>query len=632
MRHWKTLASLALVLTLGCQKFDLRSQSPDTPVEDFETKVETPLIGEFTTTAGLNLITLQGVGLVVGLDGTGGDPPVSVYRTTLLNDMRRRGIPNPNQILADPSTAMVVVRAYLPPLVRKGDTFDLKVWLPPNSNATSLRGGHLLETHLAEHALVPGQGYMKGHIFAKAEGPILVSHSVDDEGKNAALVRRGAILAGGRSLKERDLSMFLKSGFRSIRNSKRIADRIALRFFDYNESGIRRPLAEAKTDQKIELKLHPTYRENYPRYLQVIRNIAFRETEVAQRVRMQHLATDLLNPIRAERAALQLEAIGQSAIPMLKDGLKSPLLECRLHAGVALAYLGDDSGVPALEEAARAEPAFRIYAMAALAAVDTGETHMALRRLMSESSPETRYGAFRALTVLDQYDPFIRGDNMNDQFTLHVVDTEGDPMVHVTRRRKAEIVLFGRDQELRTPVVLRAGKDIIVRSTTGSDRIVVSRFEIGKPDQRREVSRRLEDVIRVVAEFGGSYPDVVELLMDADSQHNLPGVLGIDELPQAGRVYYRPVPNQETGVSKSTRVGIDKLMPNLFDSVKEDAEDEQAPATDEFGDGGTASAVDVRDASDEGADVEPRFADDSKKSSLTKSISSFFDRFRRSGN
>ena len=218
---------------------------------------------------------------------------------------------------------------------------------------------------------------------------------------------------------------------------------------------------------------------------------------------------------------------------------------------------------------------------------------------------------------------------MNDQFTLHVVEASGDPMVHVTRRRKAEVVLFGRDQELRTPVVLRAGKHIIVRSTTGSDRIVVSRFEIGKPDQRREVTRRLEDVIRVVAEFGGTYPDVVELLMDADSQHNLPGTLGIDELPQAGRVYYRPDPGQAAGVSKSTRVGLDKLMPNLFDSLKEDEDAERPPSTDEFEEGGTASAVDVRD----GRDTEPQFEDEEpEKSSFSKSLSSFFDRFRRSGN
>ena len=251
-------AIVLLVAACGCRDLDLRFQSPDVEPEDFETRVETPLIGEFTTTAGLNLITLQGVGLVTGLDGTGGDPPISVYRTTLLNEMRRRNIKNPNRILASPTTAMVVVRAYLPPLIRKGESFDVEVRLPPNSEAKSLEGGWLMQAYLAEHALVPGQGIMKGHIFAKAEGPILVSLAKDERGTASGMVKRGRILAGGKSLQDRDLSVFLKSSYRSIRNSKRISDRIAARFYHHNASGIREPLAEDKTDKKIVLKLHPT--------------------------------------------------------------------------------------------------------------------------------------------------------------------------------------------------------------------------------------------------------------------------------------------------------------------------------------------------------------------------------------
>ena len=84
---------------VGCQDFKLlpskllRSQSPDKQDEEsdkddekdkeFETKVETPMVGDYAGFANLNLVTLQGVGLVVGLDGTGGDPPPSGYRAIL---------------------------------------------------------------------------------------------------------------------------------------------------------------------------------------------------------------------------------------------------------------------------------------------------------------------------------------------------------------------------------------------------------------------------------------------------------------------------------------------------------------------------------------------------------------------
>ena len=140
---------IALCTFVGCQKLNFRSQSPDKDdskpkveefgEDEFETKIETPLIGEYTNVTGLNSIVLQSVGLVVGLDGTGGDPPPSSSRTLLREDMVRRGVESPNEILRSRDTALVVVRAYLPPMVRDGtrnrkaDTFDVEVRLPANS-------------------------------------------------------------------------------------------------------------------------------------------------------------------------------------------------------------------------------------------------------------------------------------------------------------------------------------------------------------------------------------------------------------------------------------------------------------------------------------------------------------------
>ena len=49
--------------------------------EDFETRVETPLLRDYISVSGNNMIALRGVGLVTGLDGTGDDPPPSHLRT-----------------------------------------------------------------------------------------------------------------------------------------------------------------------------------------------------------------------------------------------------------------------------------------------------------------------------------------------------------------------------------------------------------------------------------------------------------------------------------------------------------------------------------------------------------------------
>jgi len=123
-RDCPLLLVLLLVLA-GCQGLDWsmlafntalpRSQNPSS--DEGQGSRDT-LVGGYVSVSGLHLVTIEGVGLVTGLDGTGGDPPPSEHRGQLLKDMQKRGVPNPRQLLQSPSTAMVIVRAYLPPMIR----------------------------------------------------------------------------------------------------------------------------------------------------------------------------------------------------------------------------------------------------------------------------------------------------------------------------------------------------------------------------------------------------------------------------------------------------------------------------------------------------------------------------------
>lgn len=604
---WLLCSMMLCGASLGCQKFKLlRSQSPEKQDEEsereealsdnekdkddddkeFETKVETPMIGDYTSFAGLNFVVLEGVGLVVGLDKTGGDPPPSVYREVLVNDMRKRDIKDPESVLRSPNVALVVVRAYLPPLIRKGEAFDVEIRVPEgDTTTTSLNGGWLLECELSEQAIVPGQGVMRGHILAKAQGPILVTAADNQSGLTANKLR-GRILGGGVSKKDRDLRVQLRSDFRSVRQSRRIASKIGERFFDYNKSGLREPLAKALTDQTVELKVLSIYKDNYPRYLQVIRNIAFRETPVARHVRMEKLKNQLLNPDTTEQAALQLEAIGNDSIPVLRTGLKHPDPEVRFNSAMAMTYLAQSDGVEALGESAVNERAFRVYALAALSTLEDVEARLLLRELMSAQpdasgklidSAELRYGAFRALWTLDKRDPFLNGDMLKDPsdrelFALHTLKTTGEPIIHLTQHRRSEIVLFGENQKFKTPMAVRAGPRILVTAPPGRDRVVVARYEPGRPDLRKEVSTGVADVIRTVVEFGGSYPDVAQMLLQASKQENLGGRIEIDSLPQAGREYVRKTGDSDTG--KKVRVGNPNLVPNFVPNLKDgDAND-----------------------------------------------------------
>ncbi len=398
---WMALVSIGLCVGLsatvhagffGSKKSKAAKDDDDTDLDSYGTKDTVPTIGQFTQVVGQNPIRLEGAGLVVGLDGTGEDPPPSLVRQMVLDDMKRRGVANPSKILKSPNVAVVVVTAYLLPLIRENDVFDVEVSLPAGSKVKSLHGGYLMETYLAEHVMVPGQVDHKGKELATARGPIMVSTLHDDP----AAQRRGRIVAGGKSKIDRDLALYLRTDFRSARNAVRIANAIGHRFFEYDKRGEQIALAEAKTDQQVKLKVLSKYRDNYPRYLDVIRKIAFRETDVARQVRMKRLKWELLNPKTCASAALSLEAIGEPSIPTLRPALKSKDPEVRFNAAVALAYLGSNSGLDVLADSARNQYAFRIFALAAMASFEDPEVYVKLRELLDVDSAETRYGAFRA--------------------------------------------------------------------------------------------------------------------------------------------------------------------------------------------------------------------------------------------
>ncbi len=542
--------------------------------DDFGTSIKTPMLSEYMSVQGNTIITVRGVGLVTGLNGTGGDPSPSALRTQLGNEMSRRNVKDGKRILASEDTALVVVTAYLPAMVTKGQRFDVRVAIPPQAKATSLKGGHLLETRMFEEANVEGRGALKGHEYAVAGGAILTNLGVkgSPEERQGELMY-GTIPGGAVSRTERDLSIVLRREKKGFRNSKRIADAVSERFNRYNSFGQKIPCAVAKQDDLISLKVHPQYINNFPRYQAVIRSIAFNETEVARRIRVEKLARELMDPDKAQVAALQLEAIGDSGIPFLKDALESTDFEVKFQAAQALAYLGDASGIAILKDAARDQPAFRVYAFVAMSVIDDADSILALRELMDSSSLETRYGAFRALKELDPRDPWLNPVAFDSRFLMHVIDSPGEAMVHVTRRRSPEVVVFGPEQELQLPAMLNAGRHIKVIGATGDHEVDVILYKLNEEPQRQRVSNRVVDIIRACGELGAMYPDIVQLLIEAEQQHNFVGQFGIDRMPQAGRMYLTDgqaddseAPDDDSG----KQIGSSRLLPEMFDELDEE--------------------------------------------------------------
>ena len=247
------------------------------------------------------------------------------------------------------------------------------------------------------------------------------------------------------------------------------------------------------------------------------------------------MKTKLLDPVTAAEAAIKLEAIGKPAIDVLIAGAQSHDPKVQFYAAEALAYLDRREAAEPLGKAAH-NAAFRSQALTALSVMHDSAAYDQLRELLGVPSAETRYGAFRALTVMCPDDSLVKGENFGEQFSYHVLDTKGPPMIHVTRNRRAEVVLFGLNQRFLTPLAVNAGNQIMVTSTTEGE-ISVSKFVPHEADQKRVVSNRVDDVIRAIVELGGTYPDVVQAIQEAKAAGCLEGRFEIDALPEAGRSY-----------------------------------------------------------------------------------------------
>ncbi len=506
-------------------------------------------------------IRVEGVGLVIGLNGTGSDPEPSIWRTKLLDRMRKAQVPNAERWLESPTTSLVLVRGTIPAGVSTTDRWDVDIELSPASTTTSLEGGYLMLTPLNVVQVLDGQS-LDGQVMAEAFGPVLIDTSAQPRDP-----RRGTVLGGARAKKDLPYTMVLKEDRQGYRPADMLQKVVNLRF--HQRKGIEQVgMATAKSPEYLVLNVPRVYHHNQYRYFQIIERLPMVDSPELRARRQEQWTKELLDPKTAGQAALRLEGIGRNASGSLQTGLQSSDPQVRFFAAEALAYLGDPAGVDVLAEAATKQPEFRAFALAALAAMDDSASALRLRALMNQPDPSLRYGAFNALRTMDEYDPFLgriavlnepkveeppddmtalrlhsaprRRVRPEDPFALYVVDCEGPPMVHVARTRRCEIVLFGRDQKLLLPAVLGGTGTILLNATANDREVEMSRIGAVSPDQpdvKIFCRPELSEIIRSMADLGATYPNVLAVLQMAERQKNLEGPLIVDAVPSAVDLY-----------------------------------------------------------------------------------------------
>ncbi len=233
LKHCGTL--LALLAFVGCMPQETRRAQSEEESEHDRYHVNT--VGEVVTVGNVIPRQIAGVGLVVGLDGTGAPATNDQYRTMLEEQLQKRGVKDAKKELMDPSNshALVLVTAQIPRAAVKGDRLDVEIALPPGSNATSLKGGYLRECWLYEYessrnlspSTTHGDGLLQGHMVAIAEGPVLVGFGDGDE---EVRIKQGKIWGGARSLDESPLMLIMNGKNPAGRVAEQVAIRINATF------------------------------------------------------------------------------------------------------------------------------------------------------------------------------------------------------------------------------------------------------------------------------------------------------------------------------------------------------------------------------------------------------------------
>lgn len=590
LRHFLTNRREALA-AMGGVAFLAAADKPGAKMTSVAPKF-TDTVGDWSVIMSHRNIRVEGVGLVVGLNGTGSDPEPGIFREDLLDQMRKAGVDGPNKILASPNTSLVLVQATIPPGIAPGDPLDVTVQLTPNSATTSLEGGFLMRTQLRE-VLLADRDIKEGFSLASAFGPVLAG--TDN-------LKIGKVLGGAHVKKESPYRLALLERHQSIRSSALIQEVINRRFA-VRIGPESRGVATAKTDEYLELKVPHVYHQNQQRFFQVVKLLPLIDRPDVRQDRLVQWLAELNDPKTAGQAALKLEGLGPPAVEVLEKALQNKDEQCRFFAAESLAYLQKESGIQILKQASLKTPEFRAFALAALAAADQPAAMIALRDLMGTNDPVIRYGAFAALRTADPDNPYLgrlnvmkdrrpeepvdnmaaaiadiqsrrrRGAQLEDPFELYAVDCDGPPLVHYTRANRAEIVLFGSSQKLEPPIVLGGGGSIIINASESDDRAEISRITRNTLDTSTKIQSTLymHDIIRETANLGATYPEIISLLEAAQKQHNLQGALLADARPESSPEYTKAqmvgtkvdrMAKKDPGVDRASKVTVEEKTTN----------------------------------------------------------------------
>ncbi len=452
-----SLALLAITVPLeACSsgaKRRPRASNPVTVNRD-EPAILRGVVETTATLRGTESMLVSGYGVVVNLNGTGSaDVPTGV-RALMEREMTKKGVGSevmgngwttPTRMLNDKNTAVVMVQAIIPPGAQAGTRVDVIVTALPGTSTTSIEGGRLWTTDLRAGLASPASPDTP--VIATASGDIFINPFADpaQDGEDAINRSTGRVLDGAEVIKKRELFLMLDTP--SHARAQSVVAAINSRFprgpYDSTE------VAVGRSEEAVEINTPRKYINDTEKFIPLMM-----ATRIDQRFAQEHARRYIRalkeSPGLAQPLSWRLEALGESAIPQLRDMYTYPEARPRLAALRAGARLGDALTIdPLIDLAENGPSAIRADAIGLLADADTStEVSQALMRLVNQNEIDVRVAAYEALAR--RGDAAVRRQRVSGKFFLDQVEST-NPMVYVSQIGEPRIVLFGTGAELSRP-------------------------------------------------------------------------------------------------------------------------------------------------------------------------------------
>ncbi|MBC8310202.1 MAG: flagellar basal body P-ring protein FlgI [Phycisphaerales bacterium] len=439
-----------------------------------------------------------GYGLVVGLNGTGSNEMPPQVRAHMIADLARRGLGestrgwgnlSPAQLLDSKDTAVVIVEAVIPQAAtgRKpsrgnlhpdhpslsGTRFDLHVFAEPSSATTSLEGGFLIPTFLRLGQLTTGKSQARE--VATASGNLFINPFAEPGaiGKDSVRRNAGRILEGGEVLHNIPMRLVLVDPS----HTRAAMIQTAINRVFPEEFGQDGPTAHGMSDEQIEIRVPPSWKDDVPTFMNLMTHITMRlQNPESTALKIKRLLLQDPSPKNADAAMWRWRAIGDRALPITRQLYDYSDELPRLAALRSGGGLSDPMSVPFLIEMATSDIALgsRLDAIDMLKEMPSDfRIEMGLRPLLDSNDLEIRLRT--AETLAKREDPIIKQYTVNHKFDLLLVPSKHN-MIYVTQTGWPQIILTG-NIEIEQPLMLSTwNNNLLIKDTPENTKTIDVRY------------------------------------------------------------------------------------------------------------------------------------------------------------